>query len=217
MKNQTKKILVATFILFTNTWAFSQTVSEIYNLKEITWFGLDFTKAKFVGDFGKPENTGAIIKEANFRSWNDLMINEAEKFDLKKKFKKEKVYYKFDKVNSFNDAVNPDSIKLNADVNVPPLSIPIIKDIAAKYANPSSTGVGVVFVIEVFNKVKNIGVVDVVFFNNSNGEVLLCQRTKHQPGGFGVRNYWAKTIYGTIQEVGYSWDKWIRASKKKQN
>jgi hypothetical protein len=215
MKNHTRKLFVTTLILFITTYSFSQTVSEIYNLKEITWFGLDFTKTKIVGEFGAPENTGAVIKDAHFKAWNNLMINEAEKYNLKKPFHKEKIEYKFEKAFAYNNEVNPDSIRVNANVIVRPLSLSTIKNIAAKYAEPSSKGVGVVFIVESFNKIEDIGSIDVVFFDKSTGAVLLSQNMKNTPGGFGVRNYWARTILIAIENVGRSWKGWIKTSNKK--
>ncbi|MES2396252.1 MAG: hypothetical protein V4549_09630 [Bacteroidota bacterium] len=56
----------------------AQSSKEIFNAKEIVWYGLDFTKAKFVGQFNQGFDampaTGADILNRRVREWNKVEL-----------------------------------------------------------------------------------------------------------------------------------------------
>jgi hypothetical protein len=212
-----KKItLFSIFIfLFCGFQSQSQTVSELYDQASITWYGLDFTKAKIVGDFGSNENTGKVIRDVYFKAWNDLMIDEYEKYDLKRPFHKKIVNYSFEKSAQLNNEVDPDSIKLPHNSFVPVLSIEQIAQITSKYQDEKTEGIGVVFIIECFNKSADWSFLHITFFNRKNGNILLNQRMQFHPGGIGLRNYWASTIHASINKVGTLWNSWKQASQSR--
>jgi len=64
----------------------AQTKADVFDGKTpITWLGLDYTQARFIGvpnDYGKPgEVTNERISDFYTRSWNYLFFDQPRKFD----------------------------------------------------------------------------------------------------------------------------------------
>jgi hypothetical protein len=76
-----------------------------------------------------------------------------------------------------------------------------IFEIVNDYNPETQTGVGVVFIMESFNKEEEKGHMWVVFFDIPTKEVLLMEKMSGAAGGFGWRNYWARTYYNVLKEI----------------
>jgi hypothetical protein len=59
----------------------------------------------------------------------------------------------------------------------------------------------------------------VTFINMNTKEVLFTERMTGEPGGFGLRNYWAGSVYNILKRIKSteyrSWQKKYSTSKKK--
>ena len=77
---------------------------------QITFLGLDFNKAKFIGSEGFLDVDK--IQSVYLNTWNDVMITEAEKFNLSKLYKKE-FSNNFDYVKNLNKQVDVKSAITN--------------------------------------------------------------------------------------------------------
>jgi len=66
------------------------------------------------------------------------------------------------------------------------------------------TGTGIVFIMELFDKTekKGYGYMHVVFFDIQSKNVLLSTRMSGKASGFGKRNFWINTVYGTLKQMG---------------
>ena len=213
MVNKKITLLLLFIYQFFGFQSHSQTVSEIYDQTIITWYGLDFTHAKIVGEFGSSENTGKVIRDVYFKSWNDLMIDEQEKYDLKRPFHKRIVNYSFERNAELNSSVDSDIIKLPHKSFVPILLVDKLIQITSKYKDECAEGIGVVFIVECFNRSNHWSYIHITFFNRKTGDILLSQRVESQPSGTTVRNYWAGAILGAINKVGTLWNSWREASQ----
>jgi len=160
----------------------------------VNWYGIDFTKAKLIGSIGftDPED----VKDRYFDQWNNLIRNEEEKYNIKKFFKKSTVNYKLDAVKSRNEAVNHNTLVIEDDHSI---SEADVRSVASAYKDGSNE-LGLVLVVESFNKLENKGYIWVTFFNTSTGEVIKTKRLKGKSGGFGLRNYWAKAILTIMKD-----------------
>lgn len=66
---------------------FSQEAKEFFNSQDakVTWLGIDFSEVRVMGDVGA---TPGEMKDRYFTSINDVVVNESEKYNLSKTFRK---------------------------------------------------------------------------------------------------------------------------------
>ncbi len=182
----------------------AQDASKVFSATEIVWFGMDFTKAKFVGQFdqgmGAMPATGGDMRNKWIPQWNALIQNEQQNFDLKKALNKESVYYDIASVNTINSKLDPDAC---LDVNPTKIEKSALADLVKKYSSTSKKdGVGLVFIVENFNKGAQVADVYVTFFDIATKKILLCGKVSGAARGVGMRNYWAGAIKAIIKELG---------------
>lgn len=197
-----KKILPVIATLFLFMPAFAQSEKDVISASEITWFGLDFSKAQFVGSFNQfaeaGGNSGSEIKNKYFGQWNDVVVNERDKYDMKKSYNKTSVNYNLDIVTKRNASVDADKlITLNAEADH------IKKEDLAKIASAYKTdkkGIGLVYVIDTFSKADEKGIIWVVFFDLATRKVLIAEKFTGKPGGFGLRNFWVKPVHDVMMK-----------------
>lgn len=188
----------------------AQDKSKVSSAKEIVWFGMDFTKAKFVGQFdqgmGAMPATGGDMRNKWIPQWNALIQNEQQNFDIKKALGVESVYYDIANMNTLNSKLNPDGIM---DVNPGKIDKSEVDGMVKKYESvDKKDGVGLAFVVENFNKGSQMADVYVTFFDIATKKVLICEKVSGPARGVGMRNYWAGAIKGIIKEMGSNFKSW---------
>ncbi len=205
-----KKIIILTLGVITAIGSVNaQNVNGIFTAKEIVWYGLDFTKAKFVGQFdqgmGASPASGSDMRNKWIPEWNALILKEAQKFDLKKAFKKFSVYNDVAPVNLANSDLN---IENCMSFNPGKIEKSDIDEMVKKYkTGDKKEGYGLVFIVENFNKGAEAADVYVTFFDIATKKVLLCEKVSGKVVGVGMRNYWAgaiKNILKQIEKVDYN-------------
>lgn len=194
----------------------AQSPKEIFLSSEITWFGLDFSNAKFLGSFttfdDKGQKTGQQIRDEYFPGWNYLITKESEKYNFKIAYKKSLVSYDLEVVKQRNSAVNPDEIFSDKPEAKNHLKSEDIAKIIKEYKT-DKTGTGLVYIIDNFDKAGEEGVMWVTFFDMATKTVLLTERFADAPRGFGIKNYWARTILGVIEQSGKKYKSWEKQYK----
>lgn len=193
-----KIIFAAAIICFFSVHGFSQSLSD----KTMSFFGVDFTKAKMIGDGF--ENSDDLKNK--FEAWNGLFKAEADKYDLYKPFKKQTIDFDFTEVTKRNAAINTAGIKGQGDYRI---SADQAAAVAKGYGD-GKTGLGCVFVVEAFDKNKAAGSIYVVFFDMATKNTVLVKRLEEKAGGFGLKNYWARVIHDVIEDSGSQWSKWLK-------
>ncbi len=202
-----KKLILITLVLFVlPLFVKSQTVENVFVDKEIVWFGLDFSHSKMISHegFSNPDQ----IVDKFFRSWNNLILKEQDKYDIRKHFRKKKVDYDLSIVTERNDNVDPDELVLDSWETYE-LPEEKVGQIINEYESDKS-GIGLVFIIESFNKTTETGTMYVTFFDIASKEVLFKEKMSGETGGFGFRNHWARTYYNVILECGEKYPQWKR-------
>jgi len=198
MEFMTKAFLVAAILTMTED-VLGQTASAVFDPQTpVTWLGIDFTRAKLIGDEDKL-NQGDKIKEL-VASWNELMIKEASKYNIGDAFNKKNVVTNFSAVVKQNEgldymamlAKNSFEVKMDKD---------IVRGIVAGYDLQGMTGLGLMLNVESFSKPDNQGVIWMTFINLNTKQVIFTERMTAQPGGFGLRNYWAGAIAGMLKNT----------------
>jgi hypothetical protein len=208
----------------------AQNVQDVFLKKEMTWFGLDFSKAKFVGDFNEfgpisagggvikvqtgdttkvligRESQAKVIRDTYFRSWNNVVLNEKEKYNLPVFYNKQAVMVDVANIEKVNSNANLDSMML--PWGTLELSKEMINEAVNKYDNKGKSGLGLVFIVESFNKTIDLATIHVTFFDMSSNKVLLSKRIQTKPSGIGLRNYWVSSVHRAMEESKENWKKW---------
>ncbi len=197
-------ILFLLFLFLAPYSSKSQSTEDVFTSNTVIWFGLDFSSAKMIGPegFTNPEE----IVNRFFRSWNNLILNEQNKYDIKSFFRKNNVIYDLKVVTKRNSKVNPDELVIESWESHE-ITKDEIQEIINEYDSDKS-GLGLVFIIESFNKIEDIGTMHVTFFDIESSEVLLSRKKQGESGGFGLRNYWARSYYNVMLECEEKYEEW---------
>ena len=190
-----KLFLLSFFILSSICSIYAQSNAELFNSAKMVWFGVDMSRSKLVGVEGFTDPYD--IQKRYVPAWNSLVLSEAEKYDVRKFFKKGEVVNDIIAVEAVNEKINPGEwVKMNTYT----LDKSEIAGMVKKYKGTEKEGLGLVFIVESFDKFKESGFIYVTFFNIASKEVILTEKLTAKAGGFGVRNYWAKTIFGVMEQ-----------------
>ena len=179
---------------------FGQDKGDVFNPStEITWLGLDFSGAKLIGD---RERLGS---ESDIRhlldAINELMINEADKYNVAAAIQRKTVDNEIDVTMEHNaeldvlamiSADGKDHVHLNRS---------LVEEIISSYDFKGKSGIGLIFNVESFNKLLEEGSFWITFVNMDSKEVLFTERVTAPPSGFGMRNFWAGSVNGVLAKI----------------
>ena len=73
--------------------------------------------------------------------------------------------------------------------------------VVSTYTLPQSEGLGVVLVAKLLNKPQAVATYDVVIFDIATRKVLSKKEVTGEARGFGLRNYWANTVYRVLRST----------------
>jgi len=200
-----KKIVATLFCSLIILSLSAQKAEDLFSSgTKVTWLGLDFSHIKLIGEFSQVGGAGdaspQAIKNTFFPAWNMLIVNEQKKYDVKGMIKKEEIGYDIDMMMALNAKTPVDSMESSSYTN-PNYTIDNIKKFVSKYNLEGKNGIGIAFIVESFNKPAEEAYIHFVALNMSTKEVLIHQRIKGKPMGFGLRNYWAGAIYNVIKDI----------------
>ncbi len=191
--------LVAVFILISST-AFGQTKSDVF--KEdvpVTWLGLDFSTAKLIGDrekFGSESDVRHMLD-----AWNDLILKESDKYNIAKAIGRKKVDNAIEVTKDHNSEVDVMAMFSEDAKDYLHVKTSDVEEIISGYDFKGKGGIGLMFIVESFSKLNDEGSIWVTFVNMDSKEVLFTEHLVNNPGGAGVRNFWAGCINGVITKM----------------
>ena len=157
----------------------------------IVFFGIDYSLVRF-----SYIDESAAYAIRTMPEINRLFITEAKKYDVNKLMGKLVVKTNLDYANTVIYNLSDEHVIVNEDYKI---SINDVMALIAKYPNSADEGVGLVFVAENMNKKNATGSYYVTFFNLKTREMLTTCRKTGKAGGFGMRNYWAASIYNLMK------------------
>ena len=190
---KTKLLFVALALAFCfGNISMAQNKEQAKNEKSITWYGVDFTKAKFTLVAEDP----TLIVSQYLKSINHLIMAEPEKFDIKKWFNKSETAIDLEQVNERNSTISPDGLVIT---DVHKITLDDVKGVISKYNTKGKSGLGLIFVAENLHKVQQTGSFYVVFFNQESKEIVDAERFEVKAVGIGFRNYWAGSVYNIMK------------------
>jgi hypothetical protein len=206
-----KKIILLLAIMHTCVFAGSAQASHADIVDKnvpVTWLGLDFTDAKLIGDrqgLGSISDIKYLIK-----SWNDLIEHEYErKYNIGAALRKSKAELKINVTRTHNDELDPSEMLSNNESDHLRLNEDDIAAIIKQYDFDGLTGLGLMFNVESFNKLKNESVVWVTFIDLASKEVIMTSRMQSRPGGANLRNQWGNAMADVIERIrGREFDAW---------
>ncbi len=195
-----KKAILLTILAITSfSFLQSQTEEDVYNAETITWYGLDYTNAYFISTVDFPDT---YTLKSKFSAWNDLIINESEKYDLNKFFNTD-VILNIGMVEKRNEKTKLKGRVSDDDFLSSHLEQENIQEIIYSYhLEGDEAGFGLVFIVESLSKPNTKGAYWVTFFDIKTKKVISTERYLGKAGGFGLRNYWAKSFYNVMMEAG---------------
>jgi hypothetical protein len=170
----------------------AQDKAKAKNEKSITWYGVDFTVAKFTLVIEDP----SVIVGQYLKQINMLIQTEQTKFDLRKWFNKADVKYNIDQANERNAAIDPAGLVIT-DQNK--ISLDDVKRVLANYKTEGNPGIGLIWIAENLHKVNQTASYYVVFFDQSTKQIIDAERFEAKAVGIGFRNYWAGSIFNIMK------------------
>jgi hypothetical protein len=181
----------------------AQDASKVFSSSEMVWFGLDFTKAKFVGQFdqgmGAAPATGSDMKNKFIPEWNALIVKEPQNFDLRKTFRKDNVFNDISSINELNSKIDVDACM---SFNATKIDRATIESMVKKYSSAEKKeGLGLAFIVENFDKGLATAGVYITFFDIATKKVLLSEKVEGKARGVGIRNYWAGAIKDILKKI----------------
>ena len=190
----------------------AQTVNDFFknNETKITWLGIDYSHVKLIGDFAQFSNAGKNnyidIKQKYFPAWNNIILKEKQKYDVKGMINRSEISYNLHDIKILNE--NADVFGMEAYDNPNYTKEDIAKFVSEYKFTQAGEGIAILFIAEALNKNDNIAIYHFIAINVKTNEVLINERMSGKPGGFGVKNYWARSIYETINEIKRNYMPW---------
>ena len=166
--------------------------------REITWLGIDFSKATFtIKGFDMPND----VLQFFFNEWNALIIADQKKYDIRVAFRKPVVHFDLSYIKKQNklhkgDTPIRDVVRMENLLNentianhIRQISLPYI----SKYA--------LLFMVESFDNTIKKGSVWVIILKNDNKELVFCDKFTESPSGFNIKSYWARVFYNIFFNI----------------
>ncbi len=178
-----KKVLLTLACIFGFTSIYAQSDEKVYV------YGVDFS---YVNVYAAEESVEQFAKA--FEGINMLMITEPEKYDFSRMFNKrtENVIEPMLKITAECDYSNMKSLSHTyAEV-----------DYASKvmdYDLPQTEGVGAVLFAQILDKPMGVASYQLVVFDIATRSILHSRKVSGKARGFGLKNYWAGSIYKIIR------------------
>lgn len=169
---------------------------ELANVSELYVYGVDFSVVKVIG----AEETVQQFA-TTFPRINQLLVDEPSKYDFAKAFRMPIAALDITPTQTNNQNCDYTNLKsMNTEQNK---SAEEIQQMVESYQLSQSEGTGVVLIALTLDKGAGKGTYQVVFFDIANRNIILSRTVTAKAGGFGLRNYWAWSVYNVMK----SWKK----------
>jgi hypothetical protein len=190
------------FVLATITADAQDLMQSVFDPKaEITWLGVDLSQAKLIGDRERWGSTSDV--QRIMEAWNDLIVKEKDKFNIARALGKER-----DKVRNMVEVTKESNANLdvtemfsNEKTDHVRLRPGDIVAVVSEYDFKDASGLGLMFNVESFSKLDDEAAIWVTFIDIRNKEVLFSERMTGQPGGAGMRNFWANSVFEVLERM----------------
>jgi len=172
--------LVASASLFAVDKTAKQTANPLLKSDTVIWAGLDYSMVRMYGtmDFKEPEK----IFPDMFDNWNGLFLTELV----------------FHESARLQKAVGKTVKPFCEDTHIKDADI---TEAVRSYKLTSTSGLGLVFIVDRLVKAEQRGAVYLVYFDVATREVIAKQRVIVKAAGFGFRNYWFRVPKDALRNL----------------
>lgn len=206
-----KTLHIALILILLNSYSFAQTAQDFFGNTQSTlaYVGLDCSLVKLI----------ALEKDAEelkkyFPLWNYLVRTEMDKFDIKKAFRRKgEIEYKTEVTDKTNNERSTDGLLITSSFNKEFTDAELANAVSQYDLEGVTSTYGLSFVAHSFDKPAEKGYVYAVIFDIKSKKVLFSKKLKGEPGGFGLRNYWARVIQEAIESAQGQYGKWSKEFK----
>ena len=198
------KRLLVILLLIISVHVESQTVIDLFDSSHvnISWLGIDFSHVKLIGDFsqfnGAGEKNNIQIRDEYFPAWNKLILNEPDKYNIKGMLRKDTIFYDIDMLMKINANTPIEDLE---SYSPPNYTVNDLKNFISSYNLDGKSGIGILLLAESLNKISKEAYFHFIAINLKTKELLIHEKLRGKPKGFGLRNYWAGSIYKIIKEI----------------
>jgi hypothetical protein len=199
-------LLLLTAILVIN----AQTAMNLFRQDvPVTWLGIDYSHVKIIGNFAEFFDAGEKstwqIRDIYFPGWNAIILEEPAKYDIRGMLRKGDIVFDLDMVSAINAQTPLETMEAYKTIR---FTEEDIQSFVKSYDLKGREGIGIVFIAECLNKNALEALYHFVAIDMPSGKVLLHERLRGQPSGFGLRNYWANSIHKVIRNIRdyYYWE-----------
>jgi len=216
MKKSNLFILI--FMIVSIVYADAPGLKKVFDAKEITFYGLDFTKTAFVGNFGAIndlETSPKKLRDKYILGWNNILVTERPKYNAQRFYNKDTVYTDINVTKERNSKIDTaDIYKLsNQNFVTPHLKSDDLKQIVKELNIEAKTSVGLVYIVDFFNKDVKQGCIWAVFFDTKTKEILYEASFTESAAGIGLRNFWASVVLRTMEKSSAAYKKETKKMK----
>lgn len=170
---------------------------EIKANDPLTFFGVDYSLTKV---YGADESAGDLIEA--FDAINNLFITEYKKYNPEKAFKTSNVTMSLTMVREKIDEIDRKELKI--DNNDYELSSADIQKQIRRYQTGNAEGIGAVLIGVLLDKGKHRGTYHAVTFDIKTKKVISDKIVSGQAKGFGLRNFWARSVFESMNALAKS-------------
>ncbi len=199
MKHTLRSTLLITILSCCINGLSAQTIQDVFKSETtLTWLGIDFTDVKVLG------HTDIEVEDLAARQFagiNELVLAEPKKFDLPKAFHKTTIETDISLVKAKNKGLDPEKIKSDNEADRTRFTKSTIEKMVSGYDFGGKKGFGVIIFMESMSKKAERATMYVTFVDMTSKKIILTERMEEKVGGFGLRNYYAKSIYEMLEDI----------------
>ncbi len=167
-------------------------------------YGVDFAQCKVFGALETPSEF-----QNAFIGVNELLYGQMHKYNFASLVGNNAQYY-------LQPMIDRNKETQFATIKLPARELPIldVQQIIKTYELPQIEGQGFVMIARLLDKTQEKGFYYLVTFDVATRELLKVEEAEALAGGFGLRNYWARTVYNILIDAADKAKKATRRNRK---
>ena len=154
-------------------------------------YGVDYTHTKV---FAADESIADFTKA--FEGINMLLLSESDKYDFTRVLGKT-ANIVIEPIMKITAIADYDNMMTLSNIYDEPNTAEIVRN----YELPQTEGTGVVMIAKFLDKPNARATYDIVVFDIATRKILQEREVIGVAEGFGLRNYWARTVYNVIKKT----------------
>lgn len=181
-------------LLFIIACIFSISILHAKDIKTCYVYGVDFTHAKV---YAAEESVEQFAQA--FEGINMLLITEPEKYDFSFMLDSYRTTLSLDPMMKLLSSCDYSDLK-TYNREFPEIDC---AQCVKSYDLPQTEGMGVVLIAKMLDKPNRLAIYNVVLFDIATREIIAQDEVAGYAEGFGLRNYWARTVYNILISTRY--------------